>query len=383
MNKQELYEKRKELIAKTIQREKTNKVPLLMLADTYIPFYAGVNLNEIKSYDQAIEINKKVYSELQCDGMTMAFMPPNLIMAPKLKLLDGGVHVIGKDGSKQINPEAVVIMEPEEYPELIKDPFNYLLETVYPRRYKLLASDDPQKKFDNILGVYSEIMKMVDYFIKTEAETGIPAFVNGGYYVNPVDLIFDFLRDFKGIVRDIKKSPEWVRDAGLAMVDGAASLFSTIPPVENKALLCPMHIPAFLKPKDFEKAYWPSFKKLTELLVEQGHNVAFLFEKNYTHLHEYLQELPKKNIIGFFEEDDLHVVKEKLGGTMAIAGGLSTRILQYGTKNECIDHVKGLIDDFGRDGGYFITPSTPMMYSADGKPENLRAVAEYVNTQNF
>lgn len=383
MNKQELYEKRKELIAKTIQREKTNKVPLLMLADTYIPFYAGVNLNEIKSYDQAIEINKKVYSELQCDGMTMAFMPPNLIMAPKLKLLDGGAHVIGKDGSKQINPEAVVIMEPEEYPELIKDPFNYLLETVYPRRYKLLASDDPQKKFDNILGVYSEIMKMVDYFIKTEAETGIPAFVNGGYYVNPVDLIFDFLRDFKGIVRDIKKSPEWVRDAGLAMVDGAASLFSTIPPVENKALLCPMHIPAFLKPKDFEKAYWPSFKKLTELLVEQGHNVAFLFEKNYTHLHEYLQELPKKNIIGFFEEDDLHVVKEKLGGTMAIAGGLSTRILQYGTKNECIDHVKGLIDDFGRDGGYFITPSTPMMYSADGKPENLRAVAEYVNTQNF
>lgn len=383
MNKQELYEKRKELIAKTIQREKTNKVPLLMLADTYIPFYAGVNLNDIKSYDQAIEINKKVYSELQCDGMTMAFMPPNLIMAPKLKLLDGGVHVIGKDGSKQINPEAVVIMEPEEYPELIKDPFNYLLETVYPRRYKLLASDDPQKKFDNILGVYSEIMKMVDYFIKTEAETGIPAFVNGGYYVNPVDLIFDFLRDFKGIVRDIKKSPEWVRDAGLAMVDGAASLFSTIPPVENKALLCPMHIPAFLKPKDFEKAYWPSFKKLTELLVEQGHNVAFLFEKNYTHLHEYLQELPKKNIIGFFEEDDLHVVKEKLGGTMAIAGGLSTRILQYGTKNECIDHVKGLIDDFGRDGGYFITPSTPMMYSADGKPENLRAVAEYVNTQNF
>jgi hypothetical protein len=45
------------------------------------------------------------------------------MVSPMLQLLGGGCHVV-KDFSKQIYPEKVTIMQPDEYPELIKNPSN-------------------------------------------------------------------------------------------------------------------------------------------------------------------------------------------------------------------------------------------------------------------
>lgn len=380
MTSKELLKQREVRLSKTIRREKVDKVPFMMIADSYIPYYSNIKLTDVKTYDDAVVANKIMFDDLQNDCVVVPYMPAQLMLAPKLKLLGGGAHAIGDNMIKQINPASTTIMEQNEYPELIKDPLNYILETMYARRYKLLASNDPKEKYSKFVQLLQECFAFGAYLQKCEQETSVPVMTNSMLYFHPTDLIFDLMRNFNGIIRDLKRCPELLRDAGLAMVDGFAKMATLIPPVDHKALFCPMHLPAFISAKDFEKIYWPSFKKLTELYVEQGHNVMYYFEKNYSHLYEYLQELPKNKIIGIFEEDDITMVKKKLGGTMSIAGGLKTNTMYYGTKEECINMTKGLIDDVGRDGGYFIAPDTPLLFPTNAKPENLKAIAETIET---
>lgn len=373
-----LLDKRKERMVKLFRRQETDKVPFMMFAENYLPFYAGVELKEITSYDYAVKIHKQVMDDLQPDS-TYYYIPNNLIWASKFSLLEGGAHVISDDCVKQINPAATCIMEAEEYPKLIQDPLNYLLETVYPRRFQLLAEDNAEKKYNNLAKLMGDVFELITYLMNCEKESQVPN-IALLYYFNPIDIILDVLRNFTGMISDVRRCPELVRDAGLAMVEDIAKIMSLTPPEEHNTIMCPMHLPSFIKPKDFEKVYWPSYKKLTELLVAQGHNVTFLFEKNYSHLYDYLQDLPKQQVGGVFNEDDIRVVQKKLGNHMTIFGGLSLNVLSYGTKQESIDHIKKLIDDVGREPGFCIAPDMPMEHRADGKPENLKAVADTILT---
>ncbi len=85
--------------------------------------------------------------------------------------------------------------------------------------------------------------------------------------------------------------------------------------------------------------------------MERGHIVKCAFERKYEHLFDFLQDLPKNKTVGIMEDDDIRLVKKKLGDRMAIQGGLSTQTLYYASKEECLDIVKGLIDDLAPGGG--------------------------------
>ncbi|MFZ7121376.1 MAG: uroporphyrinogen decarboxylase family protein [Eubacteriaceae bacterium] len=375
-----LQEKR-ERVAKTILREEVDKVPFLLIAGEYQASYVGVDVKDVNTYEQAMEINIKFYEDIQYDVLAYCYIPHNVFTSNFIRILGGGAHVV-VDGIKQINPAAVTILQPEEYPELIKDPLNYLLETVYPRRFSTLKIEDPEEKIEKIkefMGLMSGLNEYSDLYEKN----GIPLIMGAISYYNPIDLIMDVLRDFTGVSRDIRRCPELIRDAGLAMVEAYKLMSVMSPPRDYQTVIVPMHLPSFIKPKDFEKIYWPSYKAITEALIEQGHNIMFFFEKNYSHLYDYLQELPQKGVLGVFEEDDIRVVKKKLGNTMAVAGGLSSNLMQYGTKEECINHVKGLIDDLGPGGGYFITNDVPLISPNDARPENLKAVADCINDYGY
>lgn len=372
-----LLDQKKQRVAATFRREQPDKVPFLFAADSYVPYYAGVKLTDIQSYDYAIEVVKKVVDDLQYDCVYFPYLPQNLLLTPKLNYLGGGAHVVSPDYIKQIDESAVNILTPDDYDGIIEDPFNYLIEKVFPRRFEAFRDINPDEKFQRVKGVYEVGMGVGKYFADAEEQCGVVVLPNGQYHFNPIDFMFDVLRG-PDIMKDIKRKPEKVRDAGLAMVDGALKYTKYRTPCEYRALFCPMHLPPFLSPKDFEKVYWPSFKKFAEGLVEQGHNVVYYFEVSYGHLFDYLQDLPKKGITGIFEKDDIRVVKKKLGNNMAIAGGLNTNTLYFGTKSECVDMAKGLIDDIAPGGGFFLAPNTPLTFPIDAKPENLKAVAEFV-----
>jgi uroporphyrinogen-III decarboxylase len=140
-----------------------------------------------------------------------------------------------------------------------------------------------------------------------------------------------------------------------------------------------MHLPQFLSPKDFERVYWPSFIKLANYFTNKGYVIRYYFESNYEHLYDYLQELPKGQIVGLFEDDDLRKAKKFLGNNMAIAGGMPTSLLYLGSTQECIDYAKALIDDLAPGGGYIFAMNKIMLSPTDGRAENLKAVTEFAH----
>jgi hypothetical protein len=63
---------------------------------------------------------------------------------------------------------------------------------------------------------------------------------------------------------------------------------------------------------------------------------------------------------------------------MIIAGGIDTNLLARGTKQQCIDSIKSIIDDTCHSGGVMLAADTPLLYAKDAIPENYKAVADTI-----
>jgi len=140
-----------------------------------------------------------------------------------------------------------------------------------------------------------------------------------------------------------------------------------------------VHLAPFLKPKDFEKVYWPYFKKITTSCFEKGYVNKLLFEKSWKHVFNYLEELPDRSICGYVEkEDGFEETVKYFGNRMIVVGGIQSDLLARGTVEEVKAQVKKTIDTACGDGCVMLAPDLPLIYPVDAKPENYKAAMETV-----
>jgi uroporphyrinogen-III decarboxylase len=70
--------------------------------------------------------------------------------------------------------------------------------------------------------------------------------------------------------------------------------------------------------------------------------------------------------------------KKEIGDTVCLCGGMPSDLLARGTKKECIDYAKRLIDELASDGGFIFSQDKMISYPNDCSAENLKAVNEFV-----
>ncbi|MGB9792926.1 MAG: uroporphyrinogen decarboxylase, partial [Thermacetogeniaceae bacterium] len=107
--------------------------------------------------------------------------------------------------------------------------------------------------------------------------------------------------------------------------------------------------------------------------------VQLFVEHDWMRYLDYLYELPENTIMRF-EYGDPKLVAEKLGGRHILSGFYPITLLQTGTKQQCIDKAKELLDILAPTGKFWFQADKSII-SADkeGKiAENMRAVLEYV-----
>jgi uroporphyrinogen-III decarboxylase len=85
---------------------------------------------------------------------------------------------------------------------------------------------------------------------------------------------------------------------------------------------------------------------------------------------EYLAELPRGKTIGEFQDSDIFKVKEIVGDTMCIFGGMPIPLLKNGTPEEIRERTKEVCERAGKDGGFIMAPS--VMELEGIKPENIQ-----------
>lgn len=357
-----------------------NKIPKRVPVNISFPFeftaqFGGLNLfeaqwNPSKIEEAADKLCQTVYSDT-CP-FSGSFRYPSFY-----EILKSQSFRMASNGFIQ-HPE-VVGMLPEDYDYLIEKPYDCLLERVIPRQYKAFNLDDPINCAINLaksILAYNTDMQETGMIIEKLVKKygyypGAP--FSGGYA--PFDFLADQLRSFKGISSDVRRIPEKVAAACEALYP---LLFKKGLPNEVSnygQVFFALHMPTFMREKDFEKLYWPTFKRMIDEYASMGIHSFIFCEDDWTRYLDYLQELPTDTRI-MFEYGDPKLIKEKLGKKHIIMGLYPVVNLKTKSVQECIDEAKRYLDILAPGGKYiFAFDKSPLLFS-DINIDCLIAVAE-------
>ena len=211
-------------------------------------------------------------------------------------ILDSKGIVMSSSGFMQ-HPE-ISSMEPDEYDEYTADPYKFICETILPRLYTELDTDPVNKalvlskaykawsdSMTKVAGINSEMNQKYGHWT---APAGSCCFTEA-----PMDFLADFLRSFTGITKDVRRVPQKLEEA----CEATLPLMLKLGTPKNSSYLgrthMPLHMAPFMREKDFERLWWPSFKKLCDKIAAQGQPLSFFCEHDFTRYLDYLQELPE------------------------------------------------------------------------------------------
>ncbi len=373
----ELANEKTQLIRDLFNGKVPKRVPISNPASMEFAIqYAGMDLAETQWDTTKLEV---VYDKFCQDFVSDINPVASLRNAAFYQILGSKAIIMGSNGYMQ-HPEVVGLL-PEEYDEFIASPYNCIIETILPRLYTELDTEPGKKAMAlaKAMQVYSdEAANLGKVREKKHAKYGY-ASMSGAMTEAPFDFMADFIRSFKGISGDVRRYPDKV----LAACEAVTPLLIKKGTLLNLSMVgvtnIPLHMAPYMRDKDFEKFYWPTFKQLVEALVDMGQNISLFVEHDWTRFLDYLIELPANTVMRF-EYGDPKVIKEKLGKKHILSGFYPVTILQTGTKQQCIDKAKELIEILAPGGKYwFNTDKVVIATDANGRiADNLKAVLKYV-----
>jgi hypothetical protein len=338
--------------------------------------YAGKDLAKAQ-WDTSMlgEIFEKI-----CKNFISDVLPVQALRFPVYyKMLGARNFIMSSSGFLQ-HPE-VSGLEAGEYDEFIKSPYNCIMEKVLPRIYTELNTDPVQRSLvmaKAFKAFYDELNNVTVIYEKLIEKYGYSSFGNtNGFIEAPFDFMSDQLRGFKGMTGDIRRRPDKVAAACEAVTPILVKGGIPASPSKYAGTFIPLHMAPYIRTKDFEKLYWPSFKREVEELAAAGQPSLLFVENDWTRYVYYLYELPE-NTRMWFEYGDPKFMKEKLGKKHILTGFYPISMLKTGTKQECIDKAKELVDILAPGGKYMFGFDKAIITADSIKIENLQAVLEYV-----
>jgi len=201
----------------------------------------------------------------------------------------------------------------------------------------------------------------------------VPPTFMGSFAEAPFDFMSDTLRGMRGIMLDIYRRPDKLLEAQEKVqhfqLEYAIAFSRT---TGLKICFIPLHrgSDGFMSLAQFEKFYWPQLKAMQVALVENGIMPFVFYEGVWDQRLKYLAELPRGGTIGLFQFSDIFKVKEALGDTMCIAGGMRNSMLQAGTADEVRKFTIKLCREVGKGGGFIMTTGIGEMEGC--KPELVK-----------
>lgn len=376
-------QERTQLLTDLMEGKIPKRVPVVgSFAHEFAIQYAGKDLKEVQWDITELE----AAFEKVCEDFYSDLLPVSAFRLPSFyKLLGSKNFVMSSNGFIQ-HPE-IEGLKVEDYDDFIASPFNCIVEKVLPNLYSALDTDPVSRSLamakafkaytdetGDLINIYGNLINKYNY--------GLVNFY-AGFCEAPFDILTDQLRGFKNISVDVRRIPDKIE----AAVNAATPLMIKMGahPFPNKynATFIPLHMAPYLRTKDFERLYWPSFKKLVEGLAEKGERAYLFVEQDWMRYVDYLAELPAGTVMTF-EYGDPKIVKEKLGKKHIIGGFYPLTLLKTGTKQECLDKAKELIDVLAPGGGYYFAFDKVIITQDSINVDNVKAVLDYVaNNANY
>jgi len=380
VNSIELQQERINLFHNVYDNKIPKRVPVnISLTSEVIAQFANLDLAKVQwnlelIYDAADAMCRTVFSDVCL--FRGSFRYPSFY-----QILKSQSFVMASNGFIQ-HPE-VMGMYQEDYDYLIENPYECIVERIIPRQYKAIDWNDPINSALNLMKAFStynnefaqankiiqDLTRKYGYYPQN--------ILNQGFTETPFDFLADQLRGFKGISKDIRKIPDKIVRACEALYP---LVFAKGMPKEISKysfVFIPLHMPAFMREKDFERLYWPTFKRMVEEYASLGIRCTLFCEHDWNRYLDYLYELPANSIL-IFEYGDPKLIKTKLGKKHIITGLYPLINLKTKSPEKCAEEAKRYIDILAPGGKYiFGFDKSPLLLS-DFNLEALRVVAETV-----
>jgi hypothetical protein len=401
----QIRRERETRVMDAIALKPTDRVPVLSAIGYFAAKYAGIPSSAAYyDYDAWYAAYEKTLRDFQPDmiypqgfssGKALEILEPKQMRWP-------GHGVDPYEGHQSIEVDN---MKADEYDIYMQDPSDYMLRVHVPRTSTKLEGLALLPKLSDLgfggMGIQGLAMMLADpelskslntlqkagremrkwrakqaRFNKLIRDMGFPDMFQGAA-MPPFDVISHSVRGMAGTMIDMYRQPYKVEEMCNFLLK--QTLARPMPkPNENGYIRIFMTNTRgsddFMSTRQFDRFYWPTFKKLVLTLIKRGGTPTIFFEGNFTSRLEYLLDFPKGSILARFDTTDIFRAKDVLKGHLCIEGNIPSSLLQVGTVQEVKDYCKKLIDVCGKGGGYILSPRS----STDKvKPENLKAMIEF------
>ena len=398
------YETRWQRILDCVALKQPDRMPVTLYATFWLAKYGGITCKELMyDYEKTKEISERAVLEFEpdaCINLVGANAMGRIFEAVGYKQLKWPGNGVGENQPYQYLDREY--MKPEEFPDLLRDPTGFYLNTYLPRIFSAfegfenfpvlpgmfyfraitglrpLANPEFRKALQRVLDASEEVERYLthsgDWNRRINA-LGYPL-INGSSSGAPYDVIADYFRGATGMMKDLFRN----KDKLLETIDAmrghlVKAAIANARASGNPIVMIPIHWApdAFMSSKQFETFWWPSFRQMMIELIDADLIPMPLWESDCTKRLEFIKDIPPGKCIYWFERTDIVKAFEVLGDRVALRGNLSPSMMTTGTPQDVDAAVKHLVDKVWNKGGNLILETAFGM--PDETPiENVRAM---------
>jgi uroporphyrinogen-III decarboxylase len=399
---EQLLAERGKRLQDAMELKQPDRIPINLAAGYLLAEYGGITHREQQdNFQKAQELIEKFALEFEPDTVMGLYNSPrpSLVLGDRMTKWPG--YDLPDTGSFQFDEHE--FMKGEDYDAFLRDPSDWTIRTYLPRAFKELEGlkylpplgmfafghynlpNLPMFANPQVMAALQSLGKANEAALKDTANLGEstgrllalgfpPPPLAGSLIEAPFDFMSDTLRGMRGIMLDMLRRPDKLLSAERVVLDFQLEwAFSFAQVTGLKVAFIPLHrgSDGFMSIKQFETFYWPQLKEMQLRLVEAGLTPVVFYEGVWDQRLKYLCELPQGKTVGFFQSSDIFKVKDVVGDTMCIMGGMKNSLLQSGTPAQVRDWTRQLCEKVGKGGGFIMCTGVGEMEGS--KLENVRA----------
>ena len=376
-----------ERLAKVIQCEEPDRVPVSMMIYYYAPYHTGTSMGEyLRNPATYQQVMHKVYEDLGPWDIYYNINPYSRLVytfVMMMRSLWPGVELPLDD---VVQTEEIEYMHPEDYDEILRgSSLSVKLWGDILFRLKMLHrfSQDakgyslPRLTLKVITGLLHQIVFCRRDFKWWESQ-GLA--VQIGYQA---EMPFDTFSQGRNVInfsKDLFSVPDKIGKAATQLAHGYAT-FSILTAkylmgIQGAIVPAP-NIEYLISPRHFENLAFPSMEIIVNRLVDAGITPILHCDGDWLKNLKILRRLPaKKCVLQLDGLTDIFRAKEEIGDHMCIFGDVSASRLVMGSPQEVDEYCHRLIEQVGKGGGFILAGGCEI--PANSRPENLKAMINSV-----
>jgi hypothetical protein len=398
------YDRRMQRVMDCVSLKQPDRMPTALFGMFWLATYGGISYRQLMyDHETLANLMVKVTRELDPDlvyppMLTAGFGP--LLDATGYKQIEWPGHGVGENRAFQYLDREY--MTAAEYDDFLFDPTGFYFGKYLPRIasafegmeaiagyaganyfgavFQTAVFADPRmsKAFGALANAGQQTREFFGQHMQlmgTLAAMGYPSGI-GGFAVGAYDAIADFFRGATNMMKDLFRHGDKVLEVlDKFTILSLRQLAAQKPTFLSPLIMIPVHWApdSFMSQKQFEKFWWPSFRKLLIGIIDMGLVPMPLWEADCTKRLETIRDVPLGKCIYWFERTDMVRAFEVLGDVVALRGNVHPSIMSTGTPDQVDADVKRLVDKVWNKGGNLILDCA--FGAPDEAPvENVRAM---------